>query len=64
MPAKRDFAARAKAFLADQSGATATEYGLIIFVVSLAIGFALPSLGDSIQQVFLATSSQINAKVR
>ena len=52
-----------RSFAGDRRGATATEYGLIIFLISLAIGFALPSLGDSVSQIFLRTSSEINAKL-
>ncbi len=59
----RSLSSSARSFAGDRCGATATEYGLIIFLISLAIGFALPSLGDAVSEIFLRTSSEINAKL-
>ena len=41
-----------QAFLKDDSGATAIEYGLIAALVSVATIAALTSLGDTVQEVF------------
>lgn len=45
---------------ADKAGATTIEYALIIFIVSLAIGFLLPLMGASIQDVFNGITATIN----
>ena len=42
----------AQRFLADESGATAIEYGLIAALVSVAAILALLSLGDSLATLF------------
>ena len=39
-------------FLADRSGATAIEYGLIIAVLSLVIVGGIGQVGDAIQSMF------------
>ena len=41
-----------QAFLKDDSGATAIEYGLIAALVSVATIASLTSLGDTVQEVF------------
>ena len=41
-----------QAFLKDDFGATAIEYGLIAALVSVAAIAALTSLGDTVQEVF------------
>ncbi len=41
-----------QAFLKDDCGATAIEYGLIAALVSVAAIAALTSLGDTVQAVF------------
>jgi pilus assembly protein Flp/PilA len=41
-----------QAFLKDDSGATAIEYGLIAALVSVAAIATLTSLGDTVQAVF------------
>ncbi len=41
-----------QAFLKDESGATAIEYGLIAGLVSVAIIAAVMNLGDSIDRTF------------
>ncbi len=46
-------------FLADESGATAIEYGLIAALVSIASLGALSSLGGSINTVFETVSSNV-----
>lgn len=41
-----------QAFLKDESGATAIEYGLIASLVSIAMIAAVMNLGDSIDRVY------------
>jgi len=41
-----------KKFLADESGATAIEYGLIAALVAVAIVTALTTLGSNLQGIF------------
>ncbi|MGO9359266.1 MAG: Flp family type IVb pilin [Xanthobacteraceae bacterium] len=47
------------AFLADQSGATAIEYGLIAAGISLAIIAAVNSLGTALSSSFASISSSL-----
>lgn len=49
----------AKRFLADESGATAIEYGLIAALVALALVTALSVLGGKITGVFDKISTAI-----
>jgi pilus assembly protein Flp/PilA len=46
-------------FLADESGATAIEYGLIAAGISLAIIAAVNSLGTSLKGVFTQVASSL-----
>ena len=46
-------------FLADQSGATAIEYGLIAAGISLAIIAAVNGLGTTLSDKFTSISSSI-----
>ncbi len=46
-------------FLADESGATAIEYGLIAALVALAAMAGLEALGDSLIAVFERVSSAL-----
>ncbi len=48
------------AFLSDESGATAIEYGLIAALVSSAIIVALTSYGDSLNGIFGDLSDAID----
>jgi len=48
-----------KAFLADESGATAIEYGLIAAGISLAIIAAVNSLGTALSSKFSSISSSL-----
>ncbi len=41
-----------QAFLKDDSGATAIEYGLIATLISIAILAAIINLGDSVNQAY------------
>jgi len=47
------------AFLADQSGATAIEYGLIAAGISVAIIVAVNSIGTSLNTSFSSISTQL-----
>ncbi|NVO14194.1 MAG: Flp family type IVb pilin [Rhodoplanes sp.] len=48
-----------KRFLADKSGATAIEYGLIAAGISVAIIAVVNSLGTSLKNTFSNVSSQL-----
>ncbi|MFA6267256.1 MAG: Flp family type IVb pilin [Pseudolabrys sp.] len=48
-----------KAFLADQSGATAIEYGLIAAGISVAIIVAVNTIGTSLNTNFNSISTQL-----
>jgi pilus assembly protein Flp/PilA len=48
-----------KRFLADKSGATAIEYGLIAAGISVAIIAVVNSLGTSLKDTFSNVSSQL-----
>jgi pilus assembly protein Flp/PilA len=48
-----------KKFLADQSGATAIEYGLIAAGIALAIIAAVNGLGSNLNGVFTSVNSSL-----
>jgi pilus assembly protein Flp/PilA len=48
------------AFLRNQSGATAIEYGLIAAGISIAIIVAVNGLGTSLNATFTSVSSQLH----
>jgi pilus assembly protein Flp/PilA len=48
------------AFLRDESGATAIEYGLIAALVSVAAITALGSMGNSLIAIFNMVASTLN----
>lgn len=48
-----------KAFLADQSGATAIEYGLIAAGISVAIIVAVNTIGTKLNTSFDSISTQL-----
>jgi pilus assembly protein Flp/PilA len=52
-----------RSFIADESGATAIEYGLIAALVSVAGITALQALGSSLQSVFNTVSSSVDQAV-
>jgi len=52
-----------RSFIADESGATAIEYGLIAALVSVAGIFALQAMGQSLSTMFGTVSSQLNGAV-
>lgn len=47
-----------RAFAADQSGATAIEYGLIAALVAVGMLIALTTMGGSVQSLFQYISSR------
>lgn len=50
-----------KKFFADESGSNATEYGLIIALVSVVIIVTLTLLGGALSGVFQAVSDELTA---
>lgn len=48
-------------FYADESGATAIEYGLIAALVSVAAIGALQLMGDSLQTIFTIVSEKLSS---
>ena len=51
----------AKAFLQNESGATAIEYGLIAALIAVAIIGALQFLGTSLNNTFNAVSNNLSS---
>ena len=49
-----------KAFLRDESGATAIEYGLIAALIAVAAIGAMTSLGAQLSTTFETTSTSMN----
>ena len=49
--------------IADESGATAIEYGLIAALVSVAGIVALEAMGTSLSAMFTSVSSKLNSAV-
>ncbi|MDH3234899.1 MAG: Flp family type IVb pilin [Alphaproteobacteria bacterium] len=52
-----------RSFIADESGATAIEYGLIAALVSVAGIVALEAMGSSLSQMFGTVSSKLDGAV-
>ena len=52
-----------KKFLADESGATAIEYGLIAALVSVAGIVALESMGQSLSALFSDVATKLSGSV-
>jgi len=52
-----------KAFVSDESGATAIEYGLIAALISVAAIVAIQSLGSSLTGMFTFVSTSVNTAV-
>lgn len=50
-------------FYADESGATAIEYGLIAALVSVAAISALSQMGTSLTSIFTKVSTQLSSAV-
>ena len=49
-----------RSFIADESGATAIEYGLIAALVSVAAIAALSALGSALEGIFNEVSTELN----
>jgi pilus assembly protein Flp/PilA len=54
-------ARKLKAFLTDESGAMAIEYGLIAAGISIAIISVVKGLGTKLNSTFSSVSTQLNA---
>jgi pilus assembly protein Flp/PilA len=52
-----------KAFIADEEGVTAIEYGLIAALVGLGIAVAAKALGTNLSTLFGNIGTQLNAAV-
>lgn len=50
-----------KRFVADESGATAIEYGLIASLIAVAIIVALTTMGTKLGATFNGVSGKLNA---
>ncbi|WP_411037397.1 Flp family type IVb pilin [Shinella sp. BYT-45] len=51
-----------KSFLADASGATAVEYGLLAVLVSVGMLVGLTAFSDSLNNTFMLLSNKIEPK--
>ena len=60
---KLSMPARVSAFVRDESGATAIEYGLIVATVTLIVVGTWRSMGDSLSNLFTTVSGVISASV-
>lgn len=49
--------------IGDESGGTLIEYAIIMFLVSVAIGFLFPEISAAIDELFTRTASDINSAV-
>ena len=52
-----------KAFLMDEEGASAVEYGLILGLIAVAIIIVLTVLGTDIATLFTKAGAQVNGAV-
>ena len=58
-----DVISKFKSLIANKSGATAIEYGLIAALVSVAAVVALQNLGSSLNSMFTTVSTELNTAV-
>jgi pilus assembly protein Flp/PilA len=49
-----------RTFLRDQSGTTATEYGLIVALIAVGCIIALEAIGGNLSSVFIKVNSKLN----
>ena len=49
-----------RTFLRDQSGATATEYGLIVALIAVGCIIALEAIGGNLSSVFITVNSKLD----
>ena len=54
---------RIKQLLADETGATAIEYGLLAALISVVIIVAVSTLGGTLNSVFEKVDTDLNANV-
>ena len=52
-----------KAFIADENGVTAIEYGLIAALIGVAMATVADEVGDGIKQVFEQIRDSLNTAV-
>jgi pilus assembly protein Flp/PilA len=57
-------AAKLRAFLADESGATAIEYGLIAALIAVVIISALKTVGSNLNTAFVKIGTNLAAGTR
>ena len=55
----RRSAAFGKAFAADESGATAIEYGLIVALIAVVVITAVSTLGTKVNKAFTTVSNKL-----
>jgi pilus assembly protein Flp/PilA len=55
------FTTKLQAFLANQKGATAIEYGLIAAGIAVAISVVVFTFGDDLENLFAGLSTVLNA---
>lgn len=48
-----------RTFLRDQSGTTATEYGLIVALIAVGCIIALEAIGGNLSSVFVKASNRL-----
>jgi len=48
-----------RTYLRDQSGATATEYGLIVALIAVGCIIALEAIGGNLSSVFVKAGSKL-----
>lgn len=52
-----------KRFLADESGASATEYAVLVTLIALALFVAIPVFGTGLSTLFSKLSAQVAALI-
>lgn len=57
------FMSAVKAFVADENGVTAIEYGLMAALVGLAIVAGAQTLGDDLSAAFTTIGQRLNAAI-
>ena len=60
---KLSMRAKVLAFVRDESGATAIEYGLMVAMVTLAVVATWRSMGDSLSNLFTAVSGELSVSI-
>ena len=60
---RHQFGPFVRRFLADRSGATAIEYGLLVSLLGVVIATALGALGDKLYTLLNSTADKLNAAI-